>query len=122
MSKDEKAWAAMEVPKAELERDGFLSYAEKHLTEKIAKRLLDALSGGKEYAVKMMSVQEIDHVESGTAEIRRAMSMREIVRCKDCVNAQHREIGMVYCPLMVGSWVADDWFCADGKRREGILE
>lgn len=41
----------------------------------------------------------------------------ELVRCKDCVNAQHREPGMVYCPRMVGSWVEDDWFCADGERR-----
>ena len=44
--------------------------------------------------------------------------IREIVRCKDCVNAQYRELGMVYCPRMIGSWVEDDWFCADGKRKE----
>jgi len=115
MSKDEKAWTAMVIPTSELERDGFAGYAVKRMSEKLALGLLDKLSDGKEYAVKMISPQTIPNIERGMAEIRTAMSMREIVRCKDCVNAQHREMGMVYCPRMIGSWVADDWFCADGE-------
>lgn len=43
----------------------------------------------------------------------------EVVRCKDC---KHRfddeELGMVMCPNVVGLWVSEDWFCADGERKE----
>ena len=113
MNKDERAWTAMEVPKTELERDGFISYAVKHLIEKLAKGLLDTLSDGKEYAVKMMSVQELDHVERGTAEIRTAINMREIVRCGNCEHHYTAD-----CPLHFEYDPLDDWFCADGKRKE----
>lgn len=41
----------------------------------------------------------------------------EIVRCKDCKHKEREQPGMVYCPMMVGSWVADDHFCAWGERR-----
>lgn len=42
----------------------------------------------------------------------------EVVRCKDCKHAEFSEAGMTYCPGIIGSWVEDDWFCADGERRE----
>ena len=41
-----------------------------------------------------------------------------VVRCKDCKHAEFSEAGMTYCPGIIGSWVEDDWFCADGERRE----
>ena len=43
---------------------------------------------------------------------------KELVRCKDCKHHGDEENGMVYCPNIVGGWVEDDWFCADGERRE----
>lgn len=42
----------------------------------------------------------------------------ELVRCKDCRWHEQEQPGMVYCPCIVGGWVEDDWFCADGKRGE----
>lgn len=42
----------------------------------------------------------------------------EVVRCKDCKYKEIEQPGMVYCPMMVGSWVADDHFCKWGERRE----
>ena len=59
----------------------------------------------------------MDRPEIKSVEIRMGISYRKLIRCKDCVNAQYREAGMVYCSRMVGSWVEDDWFCADGERR-----
>lgn len=40
---------------------------------------------------------------------------QELVRCKDC---KHRET--IYCPFYqkYKGTKYDDWFCADGKRRE----
>lgn len=40
-----------------------------------------------------------------------------VVRCKDCKHHEDEEMGMVYCPHIVGSWVAEDFYCADGERR-----
>lgn len=42
-----------------------------------------------------------------------------VVRCKECKYHEDEEIGMVYCPNMIGGWVVENWFCADGKRKEG---
>ncbi len=41
-----------------------------------------------------------------------------VVRCKDCKWHEDEEAGMVWCPNEIGNWVKDDWFCADGERRE----
>ena len=41
----------------------------------------------------------------------------EVIRCKDCKHKTVVEIGMVYCPRVIGSWVEDNWFCADAERR-----
>ena len=47
-----------------------------------------------------------------------AADVVEVVRCKDCKHKEREQPGMVYCPMMVGSWVADDHFCKCGERRE----
>lgn len=38
----------------------------------------------------------------------------QIVRCKDCIHKN----GLNHCPHNNDIWVADDWFCADGERKE----
>ena len=42
----------------------------------------------------------------------------EVVRCKDCRWHEYEEPGMVYCPLVVGDWVEEDWFCKGGERKD----
>lgn len=41
-----------------------------------------------------------------------------VVRCKDCKYHENEEIGMVYCPNQIGGWVKENWFCADGERKD----
>lgn len=41
-----------------------------------------------------------------------------VVRCKDCKHHENEEIGMVYCPNAIGGWVGENWFCADGERKD----
>ena len=43
---------------------------------------------------------------------------REIIRCRDCKHRTTDEPGMVYCESIIGGWVKDDFYCADGERRE----
>ena len=45
-----------------------------------------------------------------------AANVAEVVRCKDCKFHTDEEPGMVYCPGILGNWVNDDWYCADGER------
>ena len=44
----------------------------------------------------------------------------EVVRCKYCKHKEREQPGMVYCPMMVGSWVADDHFCKYGERGDTV--
>ena len=39
----------------------------------------------------------------------------ELIRCKDC---KHRFDGCCYNRINFGLYVADNWYCADGERRE----
>lgn len=42
----------------------------------------------------------------------------EIVRCKDCDFRLETDDGEGICPKLASLFVEDDFFCADGKRRE----
>ena len=39
-----------------------------------------------------------------------------MVRCGECKHHEDEEPGMVYCPKIVGAWVSENWYCADGER------
>ena len=43
----------------------------------------------------------------------------DVVRCRECKYHEEEGIEMVYCPNMIGGWVENEWFCANGKRKEG---
>ena len=40
----------------------------------------------------------------------------EIVRCKDCIFPKN---GICHNAKTFGAIIKDDWFCADGERKEG---
>ena len=42
----------------------------------------------------------------------------KVIRCKDCKYKEAEENGMVYCSIPIDGWVSEDWFCADGERKE----
>lgn len=41
-----------------------------------------------------------------------------LVRCKDCRFHEHEEPEMVWCPNVVGTWMAEDDYCSRGERKE----
>lgn len=41
-----------------------------------------------------------------------------VVRCKDCIHKN----GLNHCPHNNDIWVADDWFCADGEKKDERCE
>ena len=68
--------------------------------------------------------QECDELKHIIPAIRNAVmcastaDVVELVRCKECKYHAEEAIGMVYCPRIVGGWVSDGFFCADGERRD----
>ena len=49
-----------------------------------------------------------------------------VVRCKDCINCIKEPNGELYCDILAVGYeplgskkVTEDWFCADGERKEG---
>ena len=46
-----------------------------------------------------------------------AVDAVEVVRCKDCKRHEYEKPGMVYCPIQIGGWRHENWFCAAGERR-----
>ncbi len=41
-----------------------------------------------------------------------------VVRCKDCDLHTNEDQGMVYCPAVIGDWVNENWYCADGFKMD----
>lgn len=46
------------------------------------------------------------------------LNATELIKCQDCRWREQEQPGMVYCPNVMGNWVEDDWFCADGEKGE----
>lgn len=49
-----------------------------------------------------------------------------VVRCKDCINCVEEPNGELYCDILAVGYeplgskkVTEDWYCADGERKEG---
>lgn len=50
-----------------------------------------------------------------------ALKSEPIVHCKDCKYHEDEELGMVWCPFFIGSWVENDFHCAIGEKREETM-
>ena len=85
------------------------------------KRLIDA-----DRALEIVHDQRIAHPNAyhltnyATLILREAPTVDavEVVRCRECKYHEEEGIEMVYCPNMIG-WVENEWFCANGERKEG---
>ena len=64
-----------------------------------------------EYLIKDDALHIIDSIP--------AADVVEVVRCRECKYHEEEGIEMVYCPNMIGGWVENEWFCANGERKEG---
>lgn len=65
----------------------------------------------KEYIVQAIAQETIDSFDAHNAP--------ELVRCKDCRwRANHGATSTKWLPCMDNRY-DDNWFCADGERKEG---
>lgn len=64
-----------------------------------------------------------EECESAFLKAFEALKQPEIVRCKDCTFLNDEGNGEYGCTIHDDLYViADDWFCADGKRKVGDKE
>jgi len=63
------------------------------------------------------SSEAIDHFQR-IVDLAHTVDAIKVVRCIDCQHHEEEEPGMIWCPIIKGSWVSEDFFCADGIRRE----
>lgn len=63
------------------------------------------------YSEKILAEFDVEHAP--------AEDVVPVVRCRECKHHEDEEIGIVYCPNAIGGWVGEDWFCADGERKDG---
>ena len=112
MNKDEHYWTAMLLPQEHTNDE--LDYVVKRNCEKLALGLLDKLSYGKEYAVRIVEYPPAlkSLTDFYVAEVRTCCTVREIVRCKDCIHHLTAD-----CPMHFEYDPLDDWFCASGERK-----
>ena len=85
-------------------------------------RLIDADAFLKDILTAGIGKTIIEYSESDIGYMirkRPTIDAVPVVRCKDCKYHEDEEIGMVYCPNALGGWVAENWFCAEGERKEG---
>ena len=73
----------------------------------------------KNYTINDIALQSMATFSEAklTLDKQPTVNHEDVVRCKDCKHHKHEDNGMVWCPNIVGSWVKEDWFCADGERR-----
>lgn len=57
----------------------------------------------------------LDAVKCGRDALKK---QNHIVRCEECAFHTCEEPGMVYCQNVIGGWVSNDFYCADGEREE----
>lgn len=123
MSDSKNFHVANMVPNEALDCKGYMGFLVHHMKEQIANGILDLVSDGKEYAISMLPEIRIEQPKIYSTEVRYEISVQELVRCKYCVHRDpeskkcdcggHEMVRGVFLPM------PDDYFCADGERKDG---
>ena len=93
------------------------------------KRLIDADAMLNEFLKRYTEMERNRNLVFAACEIKQdfadmisdfpTVDAVEVVRCRECKYHEEEGIDMVYCPNMIGGWVENEWFCANGERKEG---
>lgn len=67
---------------------------------------------------KMYDAIELDGMIKALKEAP-TIEAEPIVRCRDCAVPHNKWTG---CPKLLGRIPADDFYCADGVRKDGVLD
>lgn len=106
------------VTKEGMQYNGYIDFLLRNMKEQISNGILDIVSDGNEYVIKMLPEQRIEKTDMLSVEIRQGISVKELVRCEKC---KHHEV----FKNRVNGWCNKHerptdvtYFCADGERRK----
>ena len=107
------------VTKEEMQCNGYMDFLLRNMKEQISNGILDIVSDGNEYAIKMLPEQRIERPGIMTVEVRNGISVKELVRCGECKRFDN-EIGRcTRHEIRPTPFFMDDFYCADGERKDG---
>jgi len=104
------------VTNEEMQCNGYMDFLCRKMKEQISNGILAIVSDGKEYAIKMLPEQRIKKPDMMSVGIRQGISVKELVRCHEC--KYRNDLAPTKWHPCVDMAVDDDWFCADGERKE----
>ena len=85
-------------------------------------RMIDADTAKQTYTADLFDTEEDFERVNDIFDYAPTVEAVVVTRCKDCKCHEDEEIGIVYCPNIIGGWVRENWFCADGERKEADNE
>ena len=69
---------------------------------------------------KLVKVEFIEsYIKHGNGDYQWNDNHGELIRCKDCKHLKPLELLAKQCCTLLSIAVSDDWYCADGKRKDG---
>lgn len=116
-------FARMIVTNEEMQCKGYMDFLLHKMKERIANGILDIVSDGNEYVIKMLPEQRIkkpDMLNMNPVEIRQGISVKELVRCMDCKHYDEKcgsckKSDIIRSDMRI---IMPYWYCADGERKE----
>lgn len=107
------------VTNEEMQCNGYMDFLCRNMKEQITNGILAIVSDGNEYVIKMLPEQRIKNPDMLSVEIRKGISVKELVRCVECKHAYvNNHCGWNQYACGENSFIHDyDFYCADGERR-----
>lgn len=99
-------------------RPSALDYAIQDVTHNLTNSVMCELEKG-ELICSLQCIEQYQLTDFNAVKIRRKVTLKRLVRCKDCKHWNAGAIGI--CKLhdiRPTPIIMDDWFCADGERKE----
>lgn len=104
------------VTKEEMQCKGYMDFLLSRMKERISNGILDIVSDGNEYAIKMLPEQRIERPGIMTVEVRNGISVKELVRCGECGH-YHSEDDPAYCDELCTIHIEPTDGCLRGIKR-----
>ena len=117
MDNSKDYFVAKIVTNEEMQCNGYMDFLCRNMKEQISNGILAIVSDGNEYVIKMLPEQRIKKPDMLSVEIRQGISVKELVRCRDCVmwnkevSSGRKSLGNYRC-------LCDEWSdYEDGRYR-----
>ena len=111
------------VTNEETQCNGYMDFLCRNMKEQISNGIIAVVSDGNEYAIKILPEERTeipDRFMNCVTEIRMGISVKELVRCRDCKHYDEKcgsckKSDIIRSDMRI---IMPYWYCADGERKE----